>query len=631
MSHPSGNELDLYVIGAHDEFVAASIVSHLAECAACAAELARQARLEEQLAEVAAAACYCPGCGRVVPGTRCEHCGSAVRVAGYRVVKILVVNAHGRLYLAHDPQGQLVALKELAFVQAPSLEALEAFEREARMLRQLDHPAIPRFVASFHEGDGIHTRLYLAQEHIEGESLERLLEHTSIGEQEAIDIARQVLDVLVYLQRLSPMVFHRDVKPANLIRRPDGSIALVDFGAARDLGTTAGATLVGTFGYMPIEQLGGLVDATSDLYALGASLAHLMTRRPPWTLLEDDHPLRRVNASPAFKRFLARLLERNADRRYPSARVAQKALESLGHARRRSVIQRAILVAFALVTATGGGFGLRAAFGPDDIASVPYQPEPLVPEPLAPSVWSVTSEPPAPPPPPAPPAPPPPAVSTPATGLALIRGRVIAPGAVPVRIYPTLEGDRNFKKNLVLGGDGPFELGDLNPGFYYLFMTARGYVNWTTTAGVRADQVVDLGTITMKPELFVNMRIVVATKPYFQGPPRARRMSINDHFTRPTEEPDEYDGHAYFWFEDGPKGLIVTTNNSGSGIADLGPGTIDEFLARSNLETARLEYVNRGFPAVPYQTGHVYLFYDNGFNKARTKRWFLVEMVTSER
>jgi serine/threonine-protein kinase len=125
------------------------------------------------------------------------------------------------------------------------------------------------------------------------------------------------------------MVFHRDIKPANLIRQPDGRIFLVDFGAARDAGATAGATLVGTFGYMPVEQLGGLVDATSDLYALGATLLHLLSRREPWSVLQEPEPLKRLNVTPEFRRFLRRLLAPRSQDRFPSAATAAEALRAL--------------------------------------------------------------------------------------------------------------------------------------------------------------------------------------------------------------------------------------------------------------------------------------------------------------
>jgi serine/threonine-protein kinase len=133
------------------------------------------------------------------------------------------------------------------------------------------------------------------------------------------------------------MVFHRDIKPANLIRRADGRIALVDFGAARDLGSTVGATLVGTFGYMPVEQMGGIVDASTDLYALGATLCHLLSRRPPWKLVEDPQALERLNVSRGFRDYLARLTARQPADRYLSAAAAAQGLRSPPRRKRPAV------------------------------------------------------------------------------------------------------------------------------------------------------------------------------------------------------------------------------------------------------------------------------------------------------
>jgi hypothetical protein len=276
LAHPEGAELEAYAMGVAEDLPVDQIETHLRVCPACTEEVRRQAQLELALRELAARTPVCPGCQGVLEASRCPRCGAIARVRGFEVCEVLVTNAHGRLYRARDGEGRAIALKELAFVQPPHPDALAAFEREARLLRQLSHPQIPRFVDAFSEGEGVHTRLYLAQEFVEGESLLLRLQRHQFAEEVVREIARQVLDVLVYLQRLSPMVFHRDIKPGNLILRPDGRVALVDFGAARDMGSTVGATLVGTFGYMPIEQLGGIVDATTDLYALGATLAHLL-------------------------------------------------------------------------------------------------------------------------------------------------------------------------------------------------------------------------------------------------------------------------------------------------------------------------------------------------------------------
>jgi TonB family protein len=358
--HPAAQALELYAIGAHDEIPVAEIEAHLGACSSCTEELRRQAQVELALAELAAEVTFCPGCSALLSTTRCPGCGVVAEAGGFRVERVIVQNARGRMYLARDQTGQAVALKELAFVQPPHPDALAAFERESRLLRQITHPQIPRFVAAFSEGEGVATRLYLAQEYVEGESLLARLARHQFTEAEAVEVARQVLGILEYLQNLAPMVFHRDVKPSNLIRRPDGQIALVDFGAARDLGPTAGATLVGTFGYMPVEQMGGIVDATTDPFALGATLAHLLSRREPWSFLEDPGALGRLNVSAGFRDFLARLMARRSADRFHSAAAALAALRMGTPRSRRSfrwpaVRARSVAVVLSVVGLAAGG------------------------------------------------------------------------------------------------------------------------------------------------------------------------------------------------------------------------------------------------------------------------------------
>jgi hypothetical protein len=306
---------------------AAALEAAFADDDAARAFVADEARFEGLLREAATAATFCPGCDDLVRGTRCDACGAAIKPGGYVVERVLVSNAHGRMYIARDADGTQVALKELAFVQSPTLEVLAAFDRETKFLRALEHPAIPRFVASFEEGTGIHVRYYLAQELVIGESLDARLEEHWYSEAEIVDIARKVLAVLVYLQSVSPMVIHRDIKPANLLRRADGSIAVVDFGAAHVQGATAGSTSIGTFGYMPIEQLAGQVDATTDPYALGASLLQLLSRREPWRILQGVD-FDGINVSPALRELLTKLVAPEPRDRFPDAAAALAALDA---------------------------------------------------------------------------------------------------------------------------------------------------------------------------------------------------------------------------------------------------------------------------------------------------------------
>jgi serine/threonine protein kinase len=210
----------------------------------------------------------------------------AGRILGrYEVVRVLGTGSSARTLLCQDAESHLqVAVKELHFAHAESWKHLELFEREASVLSRLDHPGLPKIHEFFPVGDDA-TTLYIVQDFIEGVSLkERMESGPMLGRREVADLALGMLDILEYLHGRVPPVLHRDIKPSNILLRPDGTPVLVDFGGVlfgwRPPGA-AGTTVVGTFGYMPPEQLVGQAGPTSDLYALGATLLHVVTGTPP--------------------------------------------------------------------------------------------------------------------------------------------------------------------------------------------------------------------------------------------------------------------------------------------------------------------------------------------------------------
>ncbi len=300
----------------------------------------------------------CIACGAPVEDLRCPECGTAQRAGAFRIEKVLARTPHSRVYLARDSAGKAVALKEMLFAQVPDAAALESFEREAQTLRGLDHPAIPRFEASFTEGRGPGLRLYLASGFVEGESLASRLERGRLTPLQALELARQVLRILVYLQQRSPAVLHRDIKPANLMYRPDGSVWLVDFGSSRQLENQAThrSTLVGTFGYMPPEQLGGTVGRSSDVYSLAATVLHALTGKEPQEALGPElTPRLPPGLTPRWSHWLARALAPQPAARFADAQAALDALENESAASgvvsqpRGPIVGVAIGVAVALI------------------------------------------------------------------------------------------------------------------------------------------------------------------------------------------------------------------------------------------------------------------------------------------
>jgi hypothetical protein len=177
-----------------------------------------------------------------------------------------------------SPEG-LVAIKCFRVGTAKAWKDVELAEREARTLASLDHPRLPRYIEHFEEG-GV---LYLVMEKVEGESLAQIrARQRTMSIEEVTRMLEDIGEALRYLHTRAPAVVHRDIKPGNILRAPDGSYALVDFGAVRNrLKPGGGSTVVGTFGYMAPEQFQGRASPQSDVYGLAATALSVLTGREP--------------------------------------------------------------------------------------------------------------------------------------------------------------------------------------------------------------------------------------------------------------------------------------------------------------------------------------------------------------
>lgn len=151
---------------------------------------------------------------------------------------------------------------------------------EANMMKKLDHPSLPRIVDIIDNGETI----FVVMDYIEGESLDKiLLEYGPQPEELVIAWAKQLCDVLSYLHSQKPPIIYRDMKPANIMLKPEGNIKIIDFGIAREYKeqSLADTTVLGTKGYAPPEQYNGQTDARSDIFALGMTMHHLLTGIDP--------------------------------------------------------------------------------------------------------------------------------------------------------------------------------------------------------------------------------------------------------------------------------------------------------------------------------------------------------------
>src|SRR3989449_3454134 len=203
----------------------------------------------------------------------------------YRIVRQLGQGGMGAVYEAVDQRlDTVVALKETLFTDE---KLRKQFEREARLLARMHHPALPRVSDHFNEGDGE----FLIMQFIAGDDLSAMLAQQKgpFPEDEVLRWADQLLDALDYLHTQDPQIVHRDIKPQNLKLTARGQIVLLDFGLAKGSAgqmsvVTTSASIFGyTPNYAPLEQVQGLgTDARSDLYSLSATLYHLLTNvKPP--------------------------------------------------------------------------------------------------------------------------------------------------------------------------------------------------------------------------------------------------------------------------------------------------------------------------------------------------------------
>ncbi|MFZ5916581.1 MAG: serine/threonine-protein kinase [Chloroflexota bacterium] len=214
----------------------------------------------------------------------------------YQIVALIGQGGMGAVYEAHDLRlpGRRCAVKKThlppLLSAAAVAQARRQFEQEARTLARLDHPNLPKVSDFFSDDDSD----YLVMDFVPGRDLHQIVQEAArqgrfLDETLVADWARQLCEALSYLHRQEPPVIHRDLKPANVKLTPDGFIKLVDFGLVKpvdpdDPRTLSGVRGLGSLPYLPLEQYAdveGHTDARSDVYALGATLYHLLTGQSP--------------------------------------------------------------------------------------------------------------------------------------------------------------------------------------------------------------------------------------------------------------------------------------------------------------------------------------------------------------
>lgn len=250
----------------------------------------------------------------------------------YKILNKVGQGGMSVVYLAmNEKANKQWAVKEVRKDGIKDFEVVkQGLVAETDILKKLNHPHLPSIIDVIDTDDSF----IIIMDYIQGNSLNKALDEYGAQPQEyVIDWAKQLCDVLGYLHTRTPAIIYRDMKPANVMLKPDGNVTLIDFGTAREFKekNLADTTCLGTVGYAAPEQFGGMgqTDARTDIYCLGATLYHLVTGMNPCEPPYEIKPIREINPSlsSGLERIIQKCTQRDPNDRYQSAAELMYALE----------------------------------------------------------------------------------------------------------------------------------------------------------------------------------------------------------------------------------------------------------------------------------------------------------------
>lgn len=250
----------------------------------------------------------------------------------YKILNVIGKGGMSVVYLAmNERANKQWAIKE---VRKDGVQNFEVVKQnlivETDLLKRLNHPHLPSIIDVI-DGDGT---FLIVMDYIEGNPLSKAIKNSGAQNQDdVIEWAKQLCDVLGYLHSRKPPIIYRDMKPSNVMLKPDGNVMLIDFGTAREFKSTsvADTTCLGTQGYAAPEQFGGhgQTDARTDIYCLGATMYHLITGHNPALPPYEMYPIRQWNPmlSSGLEEIILKCTQKNPDDRYQSCAELLYALD----------------------------------------------------------------------------------------------------------------------------------------------------------------------------------------------------------------------------------------------------------------------------------------------------------------
>ena len=297
----------------------------------------------------------------------------------YEILKEIGKGGMSTVYLAMDKRlNKQWAVKEIQKIANDKNNEIvvQSLLVEANMMKKLDHPSLPRIVDIIDTGKVI----YVIMDYIEGESLDKILKASGAQSQDkVIEWAKQLCDVLNYLHSQNPPIIYRDMKPSNVMLKPEGTLKVIDFGIAREYKehNIADTVSLGTKGYAAPEQFGGKgqTDARTDIYCLGVTLYHLITGQNPTEPPYEIYPIRKWNPylSSGLEAIITKCTQLNPEDRYRNCDELMYSLEHYNEMDESYKIRqkrklRGFIASVAMcvvMIATGIGFNIASAMEND--------------------------------------------------------------------------------------------------------------------------------------------------------------------------------------------------------------------------------------------------------------------------
>lgn len=291
----------------------------------------------------------------------------------YKILNKVGQGGMSVVYLAmNEKANKQWAVKEVRKDGVLDFESVrQGLVAETDILKKLNHPGLPSIIDVIDDNESF----LIVMDYIEGRPLSKALEeYGAQPESSVIEWAKELCDVLGYLHTRTPKIIYRDMKPANVMLKPDGHLTLIDFGTAREFKekNLADTTCLGTIGYAAPEQFGGMgqTDERTDIYCLGATLYHLVTGMNPSEPPYEIRPIRQINPalSSGLEEIILRCTQRNPADRYQSTAELKYALDHYQeldiHFRRKQKRKLGLFIAAAalsLVFAAASVWGYFAA------------------------------------------------------------------------------------------------------------------------------------------------------------------------------------------------------------------------------------------------------------------------------